>query len=135
MDIFLGVLGFLIALLGVSQGIVSLISYFTFIKPFSLKMVKFQVYDYSVHRQLIKVEFASKIFSLMIYLILITILLVFGKNITFFLSSIGFVIGLVYSLLINKSAIGYTYFNVERFVSKHQICMNMDKYNENSFFI
>ena len=43
-------------------------------------------------------------------------------------------IGLIYSLIINRAAVGYTYFNVERFVSKHQICMNMDKYNENKFF-
>ncbi len=33
MDIFLGILGFFIALFGVSQGIVLLVNYFSFTKP------------------------------------------------------------------------------------------------------
>ena len=66
--------------------------------------------------------------------ILIAVVLIFGETVTYILSGVGFVIGLIYSLIINKAAVGYTYFNVERFVSKHQICMDMDKYNENKFF-
>lgn len=134
MDIFLGILGFFIALFGVSQGIVLLVNYFSFTKPFSFKMVKYQVYDYSVHNQLTKVELVSCIITLIISVMLITVVLIFGEIITYILSGVGFAIGLIYSLIINKAAVGYTYFNVDRFVSKHQICMDMDKYNENKFF-
>ncbi len=134
MDIFLGILGFFIALFGVSQGIVLLVNYFSFTKPFSLKMVKYQVYDYSVHNQLTKVELVSCIITLIISVMLIAVVLIFGEIITYILSGVGFAIGLIYSLIINKAAVGYTYFNVDCFVSKHQICMDMDKYNENKFF-
>ena len=134
MDIFLGILGFFIALFGISQGIVLLVNYFSFTKPFSLKMVKYQVYDYSVHNQLTKVELTSSVITLIISVILIAVVLIFGETVTYILSGVGFVIGLIYSLIINKAAVGYTYFNVEHFVSTHQICMDMDKYNENKFF-
>lgn len=134
MDIFLGILGFIIAFFGISQGIISLVNCFSFTKPFSLKMVKYQVYDYSMHIQLIIVELTSRLIALIITVVLIAIVLIFGETVTYILSGVGFAIGLIYSLIINKAAVGYTYFNVERFVSRHYICMDMDKFNENKFF-
>lgn len=128
MQIVLSILGAIISFFGISQGIWLLLSDLTFTIPFSRKMVKYEVYSTSVHKQLIAVELFGKIITLILTIALMIPIIVFGNKTCLWISVASFFAGILWSLIFNRNCIGSTHYNIARFESRHSICMDMDTY-------
>lgn len=129
LTVILCILSFVVAFLGVAQGIVLIVKMITFTQPFSTEMVKNNVYQLPVHKQLIFVDWTASLITLLVASGMAAGIIIWGKTPCLIVAIVGLVIGLTYSLVINKAAIGRTQYNIDRFVSKHSICMNEDEWN------
>ena len=78
---------------------------------------------------MINVGWASILITLLVVSRMAGRIIIWGKTPCLIVAIVGLVIGLTYSLVINKAAIGRTQYNIDRFVSKHSICMNEDEWN------
>ena len=72
---------------------------------------------------------SSNTFSMVDAVCMAAGLIIWGKTPCLIVAIAGFIVGLIYSLVINKAAIGRTQYNIDRFVNKHSICMNEDRWN------
>lgn len=129
LTIILCILSFLVAFIGVAQGIVLIVKMITFTQPFSMEMVKNNVYELTVHKQLVFVDWTASLITLLVAVCMAAGLIIWGKTPCLIVAIAGFIVGLIYSLVINKAAIGRTQYNIDRFVNKHSICMNEDRWN------
>ena len=130
MQIFLSILGAIVSFFGTSQGLWLVFSNISFTIPFSKKMVKYEVYSSTVHKQLVIVDCVSSLITFILACLIMIPVVIFGSMTTLWISGASFVVGMVWSLIFNRNMIGNTYYNVNRFISKHSICMDMDKFND-----
>jgi hypothetical protein len=127
--VILSIINFFVSLIGVAQGIVLFIKLISFTRPFSMEMVSNEIYALPVHKQLMYVEWISSLITLLVSVGIAIVLIVFGKTPCLIVSIIGLIVGLIYSLIINRTAIGRTQYNIDRFIKRHSICMDPEKMN------
>jgi hypothetical protein len=119
---------FFIAFFGVSQGPVLIIRMLTFTLPFSKKLTEQRVYDRSVHKRMILTEWVKHIVFIAVSIVLALLMVTFGDIRSLVALIAGFVLGLIYSLVINTAAIGFTPYNIKGFRKAQSRRMNMERF-------
>jgi hypothetical protein len=121
---------FVISFFGSAQGVVLLIRLLTFTMPFSKKLTERRVYDRSVHKRLLITEGVELVIIIAVSAGLSMLLIIFGETPCAIVLIAGFAMRLIYSLAINKAAIGMTAHNVNAYRKAHSAVMNMERFEQ-----
>lgn len=98
---------------------------FTFVRPFSKLMVKYNVYDVAVHKKLVLVDFITDIILFSLTMIIAILVFIYGGTIEI----IVLLIGLLISFFITMNQLSINQENIKRFCKRHYVCMDMQNFD------
>lgn len=127
MKIVINILLFVATYFLLAPSVLYFIRNFTFVIPFSRMMIRYNVYDFPVHKQLIFVDCVSSGIFLLVALVLIVCIFVFFGYIEYITFGLGFLL----CFIISAKDMKFSQYNVKRFYKHHYICM--DKQNFDRF--
>lgn len=125
MKILINILIFIAALLLIAPSFTMLLRNFTFVRPFSKLMVKYNVYDAAVHKQLVLVDIIGDILLFSLSAAITVLIFIYGGTVEIVVLLIGFLI----SFLITINQLQINQNNIKRFCKRHYVCIDMQNFD------
>lgn len=125
MRILINILILVTAALLIAPSFTMFLRNFTFVRPFSKLMVKYNVYDAAVHKQLVLVDIIGDILLFSLSAAITVLIFIYGGTIEIIMLFIGFLI----SFFITMNQLSINQENIKRFCKRHYVCMDMQNFD------
>lgn len=124
MKIFVNALVFAVTFFFIAPCTVHFIRNFTFVIPFSQKMVNYNVYTLAVHKQLVFTDCLSSGVLFLVALVLAICVFLFEGHIEYITLGVSFLL----SLIATFKELMATQANIKQFYNRHYICMDSQNF-------